>query len=445
MHPGDDLAAWACRSGGKTLTASILAALEFLTTEGLEARVLSGSQDQARNLYGYWMRWCDGPLRPRVEGQVRRQLSRVAGGRMEILAASHKRVRGPKVQRLFEDELDEIDPEIDTAAIGMLSSTPHIAARTVYTSTWHRVDGLMARLIETAESSGVRLHRWNVWEALARCPPSRHQQGEGCLHCRLHDPCREMEAAYAPAAGRKTGIAARGTGLLDVEDVAKAYAKMGQATWDCEYLCRRPAAKGLVFASFDPARHRLRHLPADLRVYRAIDWGHGVFVCLWIGEDMDRRAIVLDTYRAEAGTISQHADYILAHRFQDVAATFCDPAGRNRSDQTGLSNIELFRRRGIVCRYTTAQRLRSVPTGIGMIRDALCPTQGAPRLTYLDTEGNRIFVRAMQSYRNRRVNGVWLDEPQDPQPFEHIPDALRYYFINRTSTDAVAMVGYSTG
>jgi len=254
-----------------------------------------------------------------------------------------------------------------------------------------------------------------------------------------------MERHNAPDRPGKTGIAARGTGLLRVEDVAKAYAKIGRITWDCEYLCRRPAAEGLVFPDFDPSRHRRSRTPDDLQVYRAIDWGHGVFVCLWIGEDMDRRAVVLDTYRAEAGTISQHADYILAHRLRDVAATFCDPAGRNRSDQTGLSNIEIFRRRGIPCRYTTAGRLRNVSNGIRMIRDALAPTEGAPRLTYLDTEGNRIFVRAMQSYRNRRVNGVWLDEPQNPQPFEHIPDALRYYFVNRTSTDAIAMVGYSTG
>ena len=38
----------------------------------------------------------------------------------------------------------------------------------------------------------------------------------------------------------------------------------------------------------------------------------------------------------------------------------------------------------------------------------------------------------MQSYRNRRVNGIWIDHPQDPQEFEHIPDALRYFFVNRS-------------
>jgi hypothetical protein len=49
----------------------------------------------------------------------------------------------------------------------------------------------------------------------------------------------------------------------------------------------------------------------------------------------------------------------------------------------------------------------------------------------------------MESYRNRRINGVWTDLPQDPQPHEHVPDALRYYFVNRNANRSVAMVGYA--
>jgi len=37
----------------------------------------------------------------------------------------------------------------------------------------------------------------------------------------------------------------------------------------------------------------------------------------------------------------------------------------------------------------------------------------------------------MQSYRNRKVNSVWIDEPLDPQQYEHIPDALRYFYSKR--------------
>jgi len=59
FDPAADVAAWANRSGGKTLTASILAALEFLFGDNLQARVLAGSEDQATNLCEYWRNRCD--------------------------------------------------------------------------------------------------------------------------------------------------------------------------------------------------------------------------------------------------------------------------------------------------------------------------------------------------------------------------------------------------
>jgi len=126
-----------------------------------------------------------------------------------------------------------------------------------------------------------------------------------------------------------------------------------------------------------------------------------------------------------------------------VAATFCDPAGRNRNDQTGKSNIDLFREAGITCRYTLDPKLRDVRTGLRIVSAALAPVAGDARLYYTPCSSNAIFVKAMQSYRNRKVNGIWIDEPQDPQQFEHIPDALRYYFVNRRLKKQVAVVGFA--
>jgi hypothetical protein len=197
FHPGDDVAVWACRNGLKTLSASILAALEARFIPGLQVRVLSGSEDQARNLYRYWQRWCGGFLKPHLDGPVRAEVTCLkGGGRLEILAASHKRVRGPKVHRLYEDELDEIDPEIDEAAAGMLASHSDIPACTRYMSTWHRANGPMRRLVDGSPGNGVRVHKWNVWEVIARCPPSRHRWGAGCRECPLREPCLAKAREY---------------------------------------------------------------------------------------------------------------------------------------------------------------------------------------------------------------------------------------------------------
>ena len=431
FHPGLDVAAWANRGGIKTLGASILAALEFQYNDRLQARVLSGSEDQAKFLYEYWRNWCAGTLAGRVEDEPKRLLTRVAGGRFEILAASEKRVRGGKVQRLYEDELDEIEPDLDTAAAGMIASLGGMPGRTVYTSTWHRCDGPMQRLIESTPHNGVTLHKWNVWESIGRCPEERHKDGAGCVECPLAPACLAKAREYHGQPDRPVGIAAEACGLYQVEDVIKAYRKVGALTWAAEYECRRPSVEGLIYADFDAVTHRCSDPPTDLRVFRAIDWGHNVFVCLWLGEDREGRVYLLDTYRAEHGTIHQHAEYIRRHRLSRVEATYCDPSGRSRNDQTGRSNVQVFDAAGIPCTYTLSASAREVRNGIALIRAALRPATGRPRLYYVPSENNRIFVKAMQSYRNRRVNGVWIDERQDPQEYEHIPDALRYYFVNR--------------
>jgi len=444
FHPAKDLAAWASRSGGKTLGASILAALEFLFTDNLQARVLSGSEDQALYLYDYWQRWCRGVLAARLDGDVRRLATRIGGGKFEILAASQKKVRGGKVQRLYEDELDEIDGEIDSAAVGMIASSDAIPGRTIYTSTWHRTDGSMGRLIDRCGESGVTLHKWNIWEAIEKCGIDRHDEGRGCESCPLEPTCRPKARDFHRDEDRRVGIAAHGGGLYRIDDAIKAYRKVGRRTWAAEFLCQRPSIEGLVYPEFDPMVHRCgeRDLPADLRIFRAIDWGLGVFVCLWLGVDDYGRAYLLDTYRAEYGRLRQHAEYITAHRLKRVEATYCDPAGRNRNDQTGRSNVEEFRRWGIDCSYVLSPRLRDVGFGVALVRAALAPARGRAMLRYVESPNNRAFVRAMQSYRNRRVNGIWIDRPQDPQEFEHIPDALRYFFINRTTGRGIKVIGY---
>lgn len=442
FNPDHDVAAWACRSGIKTLGASILAALEFTVNDGLQARVLSGSLDQAKNLYGYWQTWSHGCLSWRIQGDVTRLLTLVGGGRFEILTASQKTVRGPKVQRLYEDELDEIDIEIDEAAVGMIDSRDGMPGRTVYTSTWHRATGPMAALVEACPGNGVVLHKWNLWEAIERCPRERHDNGTGCNTCALGPTCLDKARQYHVDADCRIGIAAGANGLYKIDDAAKAYRKVGKGTWDSEYLCLRPSVEGLVYPAFDSIAQRCEEPPAGLKVYRAIDWGL-TFACLWIGEDTHGNAYILDAYQARDGesTLKQSADYILGHRIQNIAATYCDKAGTSRNVQSLKSDIDEFRRYGIPCKWTTAVRLTEVAYGIKIVRAAIQPAVGPSKLYYVPTPGTmKHFVPAMQSYHNMKLNGLWVDRPKDPQEHEHIPDALRYYFMNRQVSGKVGVV-----
>lgn len=441
FHPEWDLATWANRSGLKTLSASIIAALEYRYYEvPLSGRVLAGSDAQAHNLYEYWVNWCERILRGRVKGQPQKSQTYVSGGKFEVLTASPKQVRGPKVSRLYCDEIDEIDPPIYDAATGMLDSRHGIIARRVDTSTWHRPAGPMGKLVAEADKRGIRLYRWNLWDTIERCPEERHGQGRNCEDCPLGTPCLAKAREIHLDPDWPIGIAAECDGMLHLSDAIKQIRQWGQRQHDAEALCKRPSAEGLVYPEFDRVRHRRETAPADLKIYRSIDWGYDVFVCLWIGEDKDGTSYILDTYRARREGLRVHADFINAHRLQNIVATYCDPAGKSKSDQTGKSNIEQLQEWGIKCQYTTAARLRNVKNGIQMVSGMLAPASGSPRLYYVPNDNSNTFLKAMESYHNRKVNDVWIDEPKDPQEYEHIPDALRYYTVNRQRPEGITVV-----
>ncbi len=124
-----------------------------------------------------------------------------------------------------------------------------------------------------------------------------------------------------------------------------------------------------------------------------------------------------------------------------ITATYVDPAGAGRNDQSGLGNVELLRSEyGIECIYTTASRLRGVQTGLELIRDWLAPAAGKGRLA---VSGRcKWLIESFCNYRHQRTaNGSYLDRPEENTPWEHPLDALRYFFVNELGGSAAAGTG----
>lgn len=436
--PGADLAVWANRGGMKTLSASIVAAMEFAFAPGaLRARVLSGSEDQARHLYAYWAHWCELLLADRVVQGPGKLLTTLDNGDLEILAASQKRVRGAKVQRLFRDEVDEIDSDVLSASVGMLASRDGCPARTIDTSTWHYPGGPMSRLVADAHRRGVRLHKWNIWETIERCPPERHERGRGCDACRLAGPCLEKARRHHGQANWPIGIAAEGCGNLAIDDAIKQLCQWSAQQWQAEAECQRPSLEGLIYPAFDRRVHvepGLMPRP-NLPTWRAVDWGFNEFACLWIQVDNRGGVCVVDEYCSRQATTADNARGVLGrHEGLRVEATYCDPAGASRNDQTGYSDVQVFESMGIPCTYNMTPRAREVRNGINLIRSLLQPGAGPPRLKVAG--GCTRLIEAFESYRSRQVNGQFIDAPVKPQHCDHVMDALRYFAVNRCSPPA---------
>ena len=437
FHPAQDIAAWACRSGGKTLGASLIAAMEFGLLDGLQARALSGSEDQAKNLYEYWAQWANtSSLRHRLDSDVTRTRTDIAGGKFEILAASAKRVRGGKVHRLYRDEEDEIAPDIIGASVGMLASRNDHPSRLCVTSTWHHPGGPMGQLIDKAEAANIRLHKWNIWEAIATCPPERHDHGTSCVTCPLGQFCVPKAQQYYHKPRRRLGLAADvPCGLIQIKDAIRMATQWSAQQWEAEAECKRPSLDGLVYPQFDASVHVIADLDFDddLPTYRSIDWGINDFVCLWFQVTKGSVVRVVDEYHSPDTQLADHAREILKRdKGTRIEATYCDPAGASKNDQTGLKNTEIFKSLGIPCQYKTDRWSKDVHNGVQMIRAALQPAAGRPRLFIAGA--CKGLIRAFQSYKLRQVNGEWIDEPVKPQAVDHWLDAIRYGFTNRMST-----------
>jgi phage terminase large subunit len=161
-------------------------------------------------------------------------------------------------------------------------------------------------------------------------------------------------------------------------------------------------------------------------MYRAIDFGFvNPFVCLWIQVGGDGKVFVIDEYIKSRETIDVHASEIkrrTAGGEENVAATFCDPAGAGVNDVSGTSAVSRLRELGMKVRY----RRSSILDGIEFIRRALRSGDGKSSLVISPKCGR--LIEAMTSYHYPQRGEIEL--PMKDGIYDHPIDALRYFFVN---------------
>lgn len=323
-------------------------------------------------------------------------------------------------------------------------------------STHHRPFGLMQRLLDAAAELGrPRIVRWCLLEVLQRCEPARD-----CATCALWNDCR--------------GVAkTRCSGFIPIDDAIALKRRVSEDCWNAEMLCRRPSVRGCVFPMFDvqthvgegweanngeqragsdwklrsdecrggecaaPPRSRLMppHSPPttghsalvalDASLHLSLDFGFAnPFVCLWIRRHADGRIFVIDEYVQAQQTLDVHLSHIQSKGYGTVSWLACDPAGTGRSDQTAASNVTLLRRAGYRVRY----RASRIVDGIELIRAALRPAAGPPRLR-VHPRCVRL-IAALRGYRYPDATARAGELPLKDGEHDHLVDALRYFFVN---------------
>jgi hypothetical protein len=269
----------------------------------------------------------------------------------------------------------------------------------------------MQKEVTAAADRGVPVFKWCLWETIEKC------SSRNCSQCPLWGDCQ----GRAQSAG----------GYLKIDDCIAQMRRSSRAGWESEMLCIRPSLENVVFSEFDPDVH-VRPLDYDpnLPLYRTLDFGFvNPFVCLWLQVDHEDIVRVIDEYVRRQATVEAHAREIKARTpcpEERVTATFCDPSGSNRKDDSGNSTVRELRSLGIITKF----RRSAVSEGIELIRRAIRSGDGKSSLV-ISPNCPRL-IEALQCYHYRDTSrSTPSEEPFKDGVYDHPIDALRYFFINR--------------
>jgi hypothetical protein len=406
-----DSIVWANRAGGKTELAAVATLLDCIFKPNCQVRILGGSGEQASRMYEYLTGFLHHGYERFLAGPVRKtKCCFINGSTVEVLTQSATSVRGQHVQKLRCDELELFDKDVFAAAKFTTQSTAKITAGMELISTMHRPYGLMNEVVTSAPKFGTPVFKWCVWETIEKCID------RNCSQCPLFSDCR--------------GRAKVADGYLKIDDCISQMRRASRAGWEAEMLCTRPSRQNVVFDEFDPAVHvgAVDYDP-NLPLYRSLDFGFvNPFVCLWIQVDRDGIVRVIDEYIRSRATIDIHAVEIKGRTpvaEEQVAATFCDPAGKGVNDVTGTSAVREMRALGITLRFKRSGILE----GIELIRRAIRSGDGKSSLI-ISPRCPRL-IEAMECYHYPESTHAPGELPQKDGLYDHPIDALRYFFVNR--------------
>lgn len=422
------------RGGGKSYLSALATHCDSLRHAGHGTRVLGGSMAQSEQIYNALREFSRGPTGPIFARVTAERAEYLNGSDVSILAATAKSVRGPHIPSLRLDEVDEIDTDIRDSALGMCMARHGCAASVSMTSTWHRVGGPMAELIERAQAGEFPFYPFCVFEVLERCPPARSgPRVEGpdlyrdCPTCPVREFCH-AETAPGPD-GRPEPKAKRSSGHYAIDSLVQKAMAVSRRVFEADYLCAGPKADGLWFTAFDEAIHvsETAEYRPMLDVHLAVDSGvftGTVFYQVQEGIDGSPTVYVFADYLSEnvparqvAGELRTLADTLCQGR---IDHRWTDPAGGSRNP-VGETVISEYEAGGLdLDRWPKA----SVADGLALIDSFLRPAAGPVRLVIHPRCVP--LIRAFRAYRRKKKQGQWMDYPEDPQhPAEDLIDALR--------------------
>jgi hypothetical protein len=354
------------------------------------------------------------------------------GSEVSILAASATSVRGPHVASLKLDEVDEIDPDIRESAMGMAMEVRGCRSSVLMTSTWHRVAGPMAELIDKGREGAFPVDTYCAFEVLERCPEERSGPNlENCPQCPLVSWCHSERDTHPSGLPK----AKRSAGHYTIDSLIQKVKAVSLRVFESDYLCLRPRAAGVWYSMFDEPSHvataaeYMPNWPVHLAIDPGVHTGAIWFQAVPRLDGRGHRVTVFADYFAEGLSAESNARAVVEQSRRlcgigmDRIRVSMDPAGNART-AVGPTVRGEYERAGCQGR----NGLESWPVspkadGLQLVEALLKSADGSVNLTIHPR--CRRLITALRCYTRARRADQWMDYPEDPQhPHEDLVDPL---------------------
>lgn len=183
----------------------------------------------------------------------------------------------------------------------------------------------------------------------------------------------------------------------------------------------------LVYDEFDDANLMKGYVyNKALPTYVAIDWGFAhAMAALFIQYDAQHDKIyVFDEIVKSKLTLEQLYGQIMSRPYA-LNGWICDIAGNQEREQSGISNVEWFKNKGIKFQFRTA----AIQATVSLVRSYIRNTKGIARL-FVDEVKCPKLVDNIRNYSYPQKDGIITNENPVKKDDDAV-DALRYYIMNR--------------
>jgi len=434
----------ACRSGGKTLSFSILHLLNTVFKNDFEVVHIGGTEKQAKQGYTYYAG------DPKKEGQVgfiRRpgfnshlagdpMVSQTAldnGSKIEIrTGGSAKSVSGPHPNFLAVDELDHIDMNVLNTALQMPTSRGLHQAQVLMGSSQYAYYGTMQILLDSADKRGLAVYQYDMFDILASCGknyPTECRQ----IHCPFFEWHNPWTGEKEELCGGRGAIA---DGFYSYRDAVDKYLLTTDIeTFALQNLLMRGTAQGMVYSKFSDKN--IEAFPpegADLsnwRCFAGIDLrsrGRIVVVAESPGILPNGRRLrwVIAEWGDDNNTPSKirKAAFRMRENIRYEYGLSLDVFWMEPSASDEAADWQMLGLNG----HITPKEGRSVAYGIGQLRDAWLDAQDIVSLK-VDPRCKGLIHAVEKGYHCKRNPDGGFDRDSPDSDFEDYPDALRYAYV----------------